>query len=109
MHLKLEGTSFNCDSSALIDFGAKKSSKVGFLKKVKGFVTANVKVPEEIYFLKFDVKSTMTGVDGSKDEKLINLESLLSSRLNDLRVGLQVRLIFKFACFTEKNNLILQY
>ena len=96
MHLKLEGTSFNCDSSALIDFGAKKSSKVGFLKKVKGFVTANVKVPEEIYFLKFDVKSTMTGVD----EKLINLESLLSSRLNDLRVGLQVRLITKLACFT---------
>ena len=96
MHLKLEGTSFNCDSSALIDFGAKKSSKVGFLKKVKGFVTANVKVPEEIYFLKFDVKSTMTGVD----EKLINLESLLSSRLNDLRVGLQVRLITKLACCT---------
>ena len=96
MHLKLEGTSFNSDSSALIDFGAKKSSKVGFLKKVKGFVTANVKVPEEIYFLKFDVKSTMTGVD----EKLINLESLLSSRLNDLRVGLQVRLITKLACCT---------
>jgi hypothetical protein len=90
MKLKLEGALFNRDSSALIDFGAKKSSKVGLLKKVKGFVTANSKVPEEIYFLKFDVKSTMTGEEGNKDEQLINLESMLSSRLNDLRVALQV-------------------
>ena len=73
-------------------------------------MTANTKVPEEIYFFKFDVKSTMTGEDGSKDEKLVNLESMLSSRLNDLRVGLQVRWITKLTCFEgEKHSTRLLY